>query len=228
MKGFLGPRGPTGNKGDKGDTPIIRKLNITEDKHLKMTIQNSTDIYDIISMEKLPVGNTGPPGPIGPKGDDGKCTIDLKWNQDEVMKIKDDNTLHILRSVSIGENGNCFKHPSISIGNSICYQPESIALGNNSKTWNSQSIAFFGSCLGKNSFSYRADNVDTDMVQFGKKDKLHYNIKEMSFHTNKFVVDSDKFIFNGKSIELDKLKDIENKILYLEEKISYIMKKIDS
>lgn len=227
MKGFLGPKGPAGNKGDKGDTPIIRKLNVTDSHHLKMTVQNSNEIYDVTSMEKLPTGPPGPPGPIGPKGDDGKSVIELKWNQSDVMKINDENSLHLLKSLCIGDKGNCFKYPSMTLGNAICYQPDSIAIGNQSKTWNTQSIAFFGSCLGKNAFSYRADNVDTDIVQFGKKEKSISNIREISLNSSKFTVNADKFIFNGKIIELEKVKEMEHKILYLEEKIAILLSKND-
>jgi hypothetical protein len=228
MKGFLGPKGPAGNKGEKGDTPIIRKLNVTDNHHLKMTVQNSNEIYDVFSMEKLPPGPPGPQGPIGPKGEDGKSIIELKWNQSNVMQINEENSLHLLKSLCIGEKGNCFKYPSMTLGNAICYQPDSMAVGNQSKTWNTQSIALFGSCLGKNAFSYRADNVDSDMVQFGKKEKSVFNIREISMNAGKCIFNADKFIWNGKTIELEKIREMEHKILFLEEKRAMLLSKTET
>ena len=42
--------------------------------------------------------------------------------------------LIFLKSLSIGENSHCLKNESLSIGNSRCYNTNSISLGKNSKT----------------------------------------------------------------------------------------------
>ena len=118
------------------------------------------------------------------------------------------------------------KDNSLSIGGGICYQNNSVAIGNNSKTLDSDSIALFGSCIGKKSFSYRADNVDENTVQFGKKDKADYNMNSFNIISKEINFDCDIFRIKTNKYENSKIKELEDKIIVLEKKIIDIYKKI--
>jgi len=225
IKGLIGPKGPPGNKGDKGDTPIIRKISITPENKVKFIFQEGNNIYEILSDDKLP---TGPQGIQGIKGEPGKSVLDLKWNQDNVMRIDNENidSLIFLKSLCIGENSHCLKNNSFSVGGAICYQNDSIGIGSNSKTLDSESIAFYGTCIGKKAFSYRADNVDENTVEFGKKDKNNYNINSFNLNSKEINLDCDILKIKTNKYENSKFKELEEKYFYLEKKVLELYKKI--
>ncbi len=225
IKGLIGPKGPDGKKGDSGETPIIRKIKVTEDKKFKFIIQEGSNLYEVISDDTIP---NGPQGIKGDKGDPGKSVLDLKWNQENVMRIDNENTdsLIFTKSLCIGEKSHCIKDNSLSIGGGLCYQNNSFSLGSNAKTLDSESIAFFGTCIGKKSFCYRADNVDENCVDFGKKDKNNYNINSFNINSKEINIECDSFKVKANKYENNKIKELEEKVIYLEKKMVELLKKI--
>ena len=214
-----------GNKGDKGETPIIRKIKFTHDNKIKFIVQENSNIYEIISDEQIP---SGPQGIKGDRGESGKSILDLKWNQDNVMRIDDDNkdSLIFLKSLCVGEKSHCLKNNSLSVGGGVCYQNNSFSLGNNAKTLDSDSISLYGSTIGKNAFSYRADNVDENSIVFGKKDKMNYNINSFNIISKEINFDCDTFNIKTNKFQNSKINELEEKIIFLEKKVSEILKKI--
>ena len=124
------------------------------------------------------------------------------------------------------KKSHCIKDNSLSIGGGRCYQNNSISVGNNAKTLDSESIAFFGTCIGKKSFCYRADNVDENSLSFGKKDKNNYNINSINMISKEFNIECDSFKIKTNKYENNKIKELEDKIIYLEKKMVEIIKKI--
>ena len=224
IKGLIGPKGPAGNKGDKGDTPIIRKIGI-ENGRFKFIIQDSSNIYEIITDENVP---TGPIGPQGLRGEPGKSFIELKWEQDNVMRIDKDymDSLIFLKSLCVGEKSHCLKNNSVAIGGGICYNSNSFSIGNNSKTLDTESISFYGSTIGKKSFAYRADNIDENNVCFGRKFGSNYDIQSYNIISKEINFECDTFKVKANNYENNKIKELEDKIISLEKKIIDISKKI--
>lgn len=227
IKGLIGPKGPDGNPGQKGETPIIRKIKFTDNNKIKFIMQdsNSNNIYEVISDDNIPLG---PQGIQGERGEPGKTNINLKWDQEDVMRIDEDNndSLIFLKSLCVGEKSHCLKNNSISTGGGICYHDNSVAIGQNSKTLDSESIAIFGSTIGKKAFSYRADNIDENCIQFGKKDKTNYNISSFDIKSKEINFECDIFKIKTNKYENSKIKEMEDKITFLEKKIVEILKKI--
>lgn len=225
IKGLIGPKGPDGKKGDSGETPIIRKIKVTEDKKFKFIIQEGTNLYEVISDDAIP---NGPQGIKGDKGDPGKSVLDLKWNQENVMRVDNENTdsLIFTKSLCIGEKSHCIKDNSLSIGGGLCYQNNSLALGPSAKTLDSESIALYGTCIGKKSFSYRADNVDENCVDFGKKEKNNYNINSYNINSKEINIECDSFKIKANKYENNKIKELEDKVAFLEKKMVELLKKI--
>jgi hypothetical protein len=227
IKGLIGPKGPEGNPGQKGETPIIRKIRFTDNNKIKLIIQdsNSNNIYEVVSDESVP---SGPQGIQGERGEPGKSNINLKWDQENVMRVDEDNndSLIFLKSLCVGEKSHCLKNNSISTGGGVCYNDNSLAIGQNSKTLDSESVAIFGSTVGKKAFSYRADNVDENCVQFGKKDKTTYNINSYDIKSKEINLECDIFKIKTNKYENNKIKEMEEKIVFLEKKMAEILKKI--
>ena len=225
IKGLIGPKGPDGKKGDTGETPIIRRIRVTEDKKFKFIIQEGANLYEVISDDTIP---NGPQGIKGEKGEPGKSVLDLKWNQENVMRVDDENndSLIFTKSLCIGEKSHCIKDNSLSIAGGRCYQNNSLSLGNNAKTLDSESIALFGTCIGKKSFSYRADNVDENCVDFGKKEKNNYNINSFNINSKEINIECDSFKIKANKYENNKIKELEDRVIFLEKKIVDILKKI--
>jgi hypothetical protein len=227
IKGLIGPKGPEGNPGQKGETPIIRKVGFTDNNKIKFIIQdsNSNNIYEVVSDQSVP---SGPQGIQGERGEPGKSNINIKWDQENVMRIDEDNndSLIFLKSLCVGEKSHCLKNNSISAGGGVCYNDNSLAIGQNSKTLDSESVAIFGSTVGKKAFSYRADNVDENCVQFGKKDKTTYNINSYDIKSKEINFECDIFKIKTNKYENNKIKEIEEKIVFLEKKMAEILKKI--
>ena len=226
LKGLIGPKGPQGIKGDKGDITIIRNIKINEDDTIKFTMQNNTSIYEINTENKLPKGPRGEKGNSGEKGEPGDVNINLKWNQDNVMKINKENfnNLIVLKSLSIGDNSHCIENNALSIGDSICYKDNSMCLGKNSSTSNENSIAFFGNTLGKNSFSYLANDVDENCLKFGNKENNKYNIENISLKAKEIVLDCDELILKDNNFKNNKILELEEKIEILSKEVNYLKK----
>jgi len=224
IKGLIGPRGPPGVQGEKGDLTIIRNINIEKDEKLKFTLQNGNTIYEVLSNQPIPKAEKGPPGSKGDKGDPGEVHINLKWEQENVMKINRENqdSLIFLKSLCVGENSHCLKNNSLSIGGSICYKDNSMAIGNNSKTFNSNSIAYFGSTLGKNSISYFAENIEENCIGFGNKNNEKYNIEKINLRAKEISFDCDELIVNDNILKNKYLKILEERVTYLENQLLLI------
>lgn len=222
LRGLIGPKGPQGIKGEKGDMTLIRNIKVNDDDTIKFIMQNGSSVYEVNTENKIPRGPKGDKGISGDKGDPGDVNINLKWNQDNVMKINKENfnNLIFLKSLSIGENSHCLKNDSLSIGNSICYKENSMAIGKNSKVLNENSIAFFGNTIGKNSFSYLAEDVDENCINFGNKIHNKYNIENISLKAKEIVLDCDDLILKDNNFK-------NNKIVELEEKVNYLIKEIN-
>ena len=223
IKGLIGPKGVDGKKGDKGDTPIIRKINFTDNNKLKFVIQETNNnIYEVITDDNVPNGPQGIQGIQGEKGDTGKTYIDLKWDQDNVMRVDGENkdSLIFLKSLCVGDKSHCLKDNSLAISGAKCYQNSSFAIGNNSKTLDTESIALFGSCIGKKALSYRADNIDENNVQFGKKEKANYNISSFNIVSKEIIFDCDIFKIKTNKYENNKIKELEDRIILLEKKFN--------
>ena len=225
IKGLIGPKGPPGSLGEKGDTPIFRKISFDENNKLKFIIQDSTNIYEIISEEPIPHGPQGIPGE---RGEPGRSIMDLRWEQDNVMRIDEENkdSLIFLKSLCIGEKSHCLKNNSIAIGGGVCYQNNSMAIGQNSKTLDSESIALYGSSIGKKSFVYRADNVDENTFQIGKKEKSGYNINSVNINSKEINLECDTFNLKTNKYENNKFKELEERIISIEKKLIDIFRKI--
>ena len=225
IKGLIGPKGPIGNKGDNGETPIIRKIKFDENNKLKFIIQENNKIYEVISDESIPLG---PRGLQGERGECGKSLMDLKWDQDNVMRLDEDNkeSLIFLKSLCVGDKSHCIKDNSLSIAGGKCYQNNSFAIGNNSKTLDSDSVALFGTTIGKRAYSYRADNVDENTVIFGKKERNNYNINSIQFISKEINLECDSLNIKTNKYENNKLKEIEERLNFIEKKMVDILKKI--
>jgi len=225
IKGLIGPKGPDGKPGLKGDTPLFRKVCFDNDRKLKFIIQDNNSIYEILSEECFPIG---PAGPRGEKGEPGRTNIELKWEQENVMKIDAENkdSLIFLKSLCVGENSHCLKDNSLSVGGAVCYNNNSFAIGKSSKTLDSESVAFFGSCIGKKAFSYRADNVDENTFQIGQKDKNIYNLNNININSKEINMECETFNIKAANINISKIKELEDKIILLEKKVVDILRKI--
>jgi hypothetical protein len=226
IKGLIGPKGPQGSKGDKGDITIIRKIDINENNTMKFTMQNGNSIYEVNTNNILPKGPKGDKGNHGEKGDPGDVNINLKWNQDKIMKLnkENDNNLIFLKSLSIGENAHCLKNNALSIGNSKCYKENSISLGKNSKTFDTNSIALFGNTLGKNAFSYFAEDVDENCFVVGNKHQMKYNIEKIILKSKKIELDCEELILNDNDFKNKKILDLEKSIEKINKELNELKK----
>ena len=135
----------------------------------------------------------------------------------------------------IGGIGNGFKvapvqYPftafpnSLSIGESICYKNNSIALGKDSSTSNENSIAFFGNTLGKNSLSFYANDVYENCVRFGNKENNKYNLESINLKAKEIVLDCDELILNDNNFKNNKILELEEKINNLYKEVNYLKK----
>jgi len=197
----------------KDPSQIIKKINFIDNK-IKIIVSENNNIYEIESENII-----------------SNClktvkNLDYKyliWNDLDIIKINENNNSNLifLKSLSIGDKGMCLKENSLNIGNSICFNNNSLALGNNSKTLESESVALFGSCIGKNAFSYRSNNVDENNVQFGE----NYNIKNFNIISKEINLECDILNIKSDKIINPKINELEKRIILLEKKISDIFKK---
>ena len=224
MKGLIGLKGPQGSKGEKGDITVIRNIQLNEDETLKFILQNGIDVYEVNTDNRIPTGPRGIQGIKGDKGDPGNVNINLEWEQEKVMKLNKDNSEHIqiLKSLSIGENGNCLKNNSIVIGNGTTYKENSLALGYNSKTFDKNSIALFGNTLGSNAFSYKAEDVEENSVCFGSKKNNIFTIENITLKAKNINLEANEIKINN--VYLSKIIELDEKINYLKEEINLLKK----
>ena len=224
MKGLIGLKGPQGSKGEKGDITVIRNIQLNEDETLKFILQNGIDVYEVNTDNRIPTGPRGIQGIKGDKGDPGNVNINLEWEQEKVMKLNKENSEHIqiLKSLSIGENGNCLKNNSIVIGNGTTYKENSLALGYNSKTFDKNSIALFGNTLGSNAFSYKAEDVEENSVCFGSKKNNIFTIENITLKAKNINLEANEIKINN--VYLSKIIELDEKINYLKEEINLLKK----
>lgn len=225
IKGLIGPRGPQGPQGEKGDLTIIRKINIEPDNKLKFILQNGKHLYELNTENSLPQGPQGIQGNKGEKGEPGQINVNIKWNQDDVMKINKEHndSLIFLKSLCIGEQSHCLKNNSLSIGGGICYKDNSISIGNQAKTYDSNSMAFCGSTLGKNAMSYFSENVEENCIGIGNKVNEKYNIEKFHIKSKEIFFDCDELNLNDQFLKNKYLKVLEEKVNKLENEI-YLLK----
>jgi hypothetical protein len=124
-----------------------------------------------------------------------------------------ENTLIILKSLSIGENSHCIKPNSVAIGGATCFQENSLALGPKAQAIAKNSVALYGSTSGENSFSYRSTNVPSNQVVWGDAGNSGYNIQ-------KIVLNAEHIHLNSNNIRIsayeEKIRSMESKIEQLE------------
>lgn len=225
IKGLIGPRGPQGPQGDKGDLTIVRKINIEPDHKLKFTLQNGKHVYELNTENTLPKGPQGQQGTKGEKGEPGQINVNIKWDQNDVMKINKEHndSLIFLKSLCIGEQSHCLKNNSLSIGGGICYKDNSISIGNQAKTFDSNSMAFYGSTLGKNAISYFSENVEENCIGIGNKINEKYNIEKFHIKSKEIFFDCEEMILNDQFLKNKYLKVLEERVNKLENEI-YLLK----
>ncbi len=216
-KGMIGPKGP---QGIEGKTPKIKSIKINEDNYIVFLIEGENSDYEILSNNKLPNGPMGPPGEKGEKGEHGVVYNDLRFNNENVIRIdpENNNQVILLKSISIGDKSHCLQDNSLAIGGATCYKQDSFAIGKMSKTCENQSIAFFGSTTGRNAFSYRANNVDDNQVKFGESKNDIYC----------FEINSKKILLNSEHMEIlgkVRIQHYEDRISELERKVCCILSK---
>jgi hypothetical protein len=114
------------------------------------------------------------------------------------------------------------KNNSLSIGGSICYKDNSMAIGINSKTFNSNNVAYFGSTLGKNSISYFTENIEENCIGVGNKNNEKYNIEKINFKAKEISFDCDELILNDNILKNKYLKILEERVTYLENQLLLI------
>ena len=83
---------------------------------------------------------------------------------------------------------------------------------------------FFGNTLGKNSFSYLANDVDENCLKFGNKENNKYNIENISLKAKEIVLDCDELILKDNNFKNNKILELEEKIEILSKEINYLKK----
>lgn len=219
VKGMIGPKGPPGQI---GKSPKIKKIRFTHDGRVKFLIESDPDAgteeYEVESDERVP---SGPQGPKGEKGEPGTIYTEMKLNEKSVLRVDHENLNHlvVMKSLCVGEDSHCLQDKSLAIGGGVAMRSESLSLGKNSKTSDSQSIALYGTTHGKNAFSYRAQGVNDYEVKFGQEKS---DIEKFEVKTKRFVIDADEIEFKGKMV----IQALETKIANLEKKIQDLQKRL--
>jgi hypothetical protein len=237
IQGPQGPQGVQGPQGSQGVTPQLKKLDITKDGHLSIIVQDERGNYELKSSNKIPLYQQQLNQVVTPSINTviptnqviGKESIkevvnitksvhDLNFDKSHVMRLDSncDNTLIILKSLSIGENSHTLRQNSLAIGGASCFQENSIAIGNKSQALSKNNIALYGSTSGENAFAYAAHNVPSNQFIIGEKENDKYNIQ-------KVVLNAEHIHLNSKNISIssydDKIKTLEAKIAMLERRI---------
>ncbi len=225
-----GPPGAQGAVGPAGSTPQFKKLDITKDGYLSVIVQDDRGSYELKSSNKLPTQQVPVQVPMQmPISEKSvkevvnvtKSIHDLHFDKSAVMRLdsNSENTLIILKSLSIGEHSHTLRPNSVAIGGATCFQENSLAIGNKSQTLSKNSIAMYGSTSGENAFAYHSKNVPSNQFIVGEKseeDKSLYNIQ-------KIVLNADHIHLNSNHIMIraydEKIKQLEAKIATLEKHI---------
>ncbi len=220
-----------GDKGDKGDccqVPIFKNLDVSKDGFITLIVQDENRSYELKSANKIniptpqtvyiPQNNTlnNNNKEVKEIVNTTKIIHDLNFDKSHVMRLED-QSLIILKSLSIGENSHCIKSNSLAIGGATTFQEQSLALGSKSQTLSKNSIALFGSTSGENSFAYNAQNVPSNQFIIGNNSDNLYNIQKISLNAEYINLNSKNI-----SIKLydEKIKVLENKIELLEKEIN--------
>ncbi len=219
-QGIQGIQGIQGLQGVKGNTPKLQDLNITKEGYLSIMVNDENGMYELRSKNTIP--NIVPTIPsvnnVVQKEVVYKTNYDLNFDKTHVMRLdkNHDNHLIILKSLSVGEQSNCIKPNSIAIGGATCFQENSFGIGNKTQTLSKNSVAFFGSTSGENSFSYRANNVPSNQFIVGESNDGQNNIQ-------KIVLNAEYIQLQSKNIQINaydmKIKALEQKIHILEKMI---------
>ncbi len=234
-QGPQGIQGPQGLPGLPGTTPQLKKLDITKDGYLSILVQDDRGNYELKSSNKIvqQLNQIIPQLPLGPNGqmiqqgqkenvkevvNITKSVHDLQFDKSHVMRLDStcDNTLIILKSLSIGENSHTLRPNSLAIGGASCFQENSIAIGNKSQALAKNNIALFGSTSGENAFAYASHNVPSNQFIVGNKEHDKYNIQ-------KVVLNAEHIQLNSNNVSIsaydEKIKSLESKIAILEKQI---------
>ena len=111
----------------------------------------------------------------------------------------------------------------MSIGGGICYKDNSISIGNQSKTFDSNSMAFYGSTLGKNAISYFSENVEENCIGIGNKINEKYNIEKFHIKSKEIFFDCEELVLNDQFLKNKYLKVLEERVNKLENEY-YLLK----
>jgi hypothetical protein len=198
-------------RGESGKTPKIKRILFRNQKVI-FIIEGEHGDYEVESQDDIP---TGPRGEKGEKGDPGTVYSEFGIQQQSIMRVDPQNlnNLVLLKSLCIGERSHCFSDNSLSIGGGINYKSNSLSIGNHSSNANENSISLYGNTIGKNSFSYRANNVNENQVVFGNQQN---DIDMIKLHSKKIVIDTDEIEFRGRN----HLRNLEERLTQLERKIN--------
>lgn len=197
-------------RGETGKTPKIKRI-LFRNQKVVFIIEGENGDYEVESQDNIP---TGPQGEKGEKGEPGTVYHDLGIQQQSIMRVDPQNlnNLVLLKSLCIGERSHCFSDNSLSIGGGINYKSNSVSVGNNSSNANENSISFYGNTIGRNSFSYRANNVSENQVVFGNQQN---DIDMIKLHSKKIIIDTDEIEFRGRN----HLRNLEERLIQLERRI---------
>ncbi len=228
--GPMGPAGPQGAQGPQGVpglSPVLKNLDITRDGHLSVMVQDAQGTYELKSLNRLPMGSMNGPNTTTvapqqqsqpqPQVIEKRVSVqELNFDREHVMRLDshNDNTLIILKSLSIGENSHCVKPNSVAVGGATCFQENSLAIGPKAQAIARNSVALFGSTSGENAFAYRATNVPSNQLVLGSAHK------EEGYNIQKIVLNAEHIHLNSNNIRIsayeEKIRSMEAKIEQLE------------
>ncbi len=228
--GPAGPMGPMGPAGPHGLTPVLKNLDITKDGHISVLVQDGQGTYELKSLNRLPMPAQTPvqvapiQAHVQPQIQaqaqtqviEKRISVqEINFDREHVMRLdsQNENTLIILKSLSVGENSHCIKPNSVAIGGATCFQENSLALGPKAQSIAKNSVALYGSTSGENAFAYRSTNVPSNQVVWGDAGSNGYNIQ-------KIVLNAEHIHLNSNNIRIsayeEKIRSMESKIEQLE------------
>ena len=230
-QGPSGPQGPQGTQGPQGPpglSPVLKNLDITRDGHLSVMVQDAEGTYELKSLNRLPMpsghvasiptmAHAQHQTPVQSQVIEKRVSVqELNFDREHVMRLdsQNENTLIILKSLSIGENSHCVKSNSVAVGGATCFQENSLAIGPKAHAIARNSVALYGSTSGENAFAYRATNVPSNQLVFGSANK------EEGYNIQKIVLNAEHIHLNSNNIRIsayeDKIRSMEAKIEQLE------------
>jgi hypothetical protein len=222
-QGPQGVAGPMGPQGASGLSPVLKNLDITRDGHLSVMVQDSQGTYELKSLNRLPMPSVNSSS-IPQTQSQAQTQVvekrvsvqELNFEREHVMRLDshNENTLIILKSLSIGENSHCVKPNSVAVGGATCFQENSLAIGPKAQAIARNSVALYGSTSGENAFAYRATNVPSNQLVMGSAHK------EEGYNIQKIVLNAEHIHLNSNNIRIsayeEKIRGMEAKIEQLE------------